>query len=203
MRRGFTLVELSVASVITTVVALAVTGSLRAVSGAMRDQDRLAEGMSMLASSEARMADHLARARMILLQRDDQVLLWLPNEPFDASGENTELFDTIHADELAWWVMDSETGTLRLDIVRDRADRASHGLSTDWSSLRGALQAQDRLESRVVLRGLARGSFQVEDGDRCSVRRLRFDGALGADRGSQHVVLGGRLLHGQRHPDCP
>jgi prepilin-type N-terminal cleavage/methylation domain-containing protein len=203
MRRGFTLVEVCVASVITALVALAVTGSLRAVTQAMRDQDRLAEGMTMLASAEARVADHLARARMILLQREDQVLMWLPNEPFDASGENTELFDTIHADELAWWVMDSEAGALRLDIVRDRTDRAIHGLSTDWASLRGALQAQDRLAGRVVLRGLARGSFQVEDGDRCSVRRIRFDGALAADQGGQHVVLGGRLLHGQRHPDCP
>ena len=202
-RRGFTLVELAIASVITTVTAGAVIGTIQAFSDAMRDQDAAADGTARIARADARVADHLERARLILMQDADEVLLWLPTEPFTSAATNTSEYDTIHANELAWYVVDGASASLRLQSLSDRSDRTTYALSTDWDSLRPTLQGQGRLTTVAVLEGLASGAFLVEDDDPCSVRRFTFSGALEAARGGIAVQLGGRLANGQRHPDCP
>lgn len=202
-RRGFTLVELSIASVITALTAGAVVGTLRAFSDMMGDQDATADGTARIARADARVADHLERARLVLLQDSDEVLLWLPNEPFTSSATNTAEYDAINANELAWYVMDSDSHTLILRCVSNRSDRTTYPLSTDWASLRTTLQMQGRLASTTVLEGLSTGAFQVESNDPCSVRRFTFAGSLDAAHGGIAVQLGGRLANGQRHPDCP
>lgn len=202
-RRGFTLIELCIAVVITVIAAGAVAGTLRAVTEAMQEQDRVADASARLARADARMADHLERARLILHQDADEVLLWLPTEPFDSSATNTSEYDTIHLNELAWYVMDSEAGTLVLRCASNRSSRTAYPLSTDWDALRTTLQVQAQLSSTTVLEGLAQGAFEVEDADACSVRRFTFTGALDDERGGFEVRLGGRLPNGQRHPDCP
>jgi prepilin-type N-terminal cleavage/methylation domain-containing protein len=202
-RRGFTLIELCIATVITVLAAGAVAGTLRAVSEAMQEQDRVADASARLARVDARIADHLERARLILHQDADEVLLWLPTEPFDSSATNTSEYDAIHLNELAWYVMDAESGTLVLRCAANRAGRTTYPLSTDWDGLRTTLQAQAQLSSTVVLEGLAEGAFEVEDSDACSVRRFTFTGAFDQSRGGFEVRLGGRLPNGQRHPDCP
>ena len=202
-RRGFTLIELCIAVVITVIAAGAVAGTLRAVSEAMQEQDRVADASARLARVEARIADHLERARLILHQDADEVLLWLPSEPFDSSASNTSEYDTIHLNELAWYVIDDAAGTIVLRSATNRSARAAYPLSTDWDGLRTTLQAQAQLSSTVVLEGLAEGVFEVEDSDACSVRRFSFVGALNESRGGFEVRLGGRLSNGQRHPDCP
>ena len=202
-RRGFTLVELAIATVITVLAAGAVAGTLRAVSDAMQEQDRVADGSARLARADARMADHLERARLVLHQDGDEALLWLPSEPFDSSANNTSDYDTIHLNELAWYVLDAEAGTLSLHIASNRSARTTYSLSTDWDALRVSLQTSAALASTTVLEGLADGGFLVEDADACSVRRVTFAGHFDLDRGGMPVRLGGRLPNGQRHPDCP
>lgn len=202
-RRGFTLVELAIATVITVLAAGAVAGTLRAVSDAMQEQDRVADAGARIARADARVADHLERGRMILHQDADEVLLWLPSEPFDSSATNTSDYDTINLNELAWYVMDSTSGTLSMRIASNRSARTAYPLSTNWASLRITLQAQSQLVSTTVLEGLATGRFEVEDDDACSVRRFSFSGTMDESRGGMPVRLGGRLANGQRHPDCP
>jgi len=202
-RRGFTLVELAIATVITALAAGAVAGTLRAVSEAMQEQDRVADAGARIARADARVADHLERGRMILHQDADEMLLWLPNEPFDSSATNTTNYDTINLNELAWYVMDSGAGTLSLRIASDRNARTTYPLSTNWASLRVTLQAQSQLSSTNVLEGLASGAFEVDSSDACSVRRFSFSGTMDELHGGMPVRLGGRLANGQRHPDCP
>ena len=202
-RRGFTLVELAIASVITALTAGAVVGTLRAFSDAMRDQDAAADGTARIARADARVADHLERARMILLQDADEVLLWLPTEPFTSSATNTAEYDAINANELAWYAMDPATHTLSMQCVANRSDRTTYSLSTNWAGLRPTLQMQGRLASTTVLENLSTGGFVVESNDPCSVRRVTFAGTLDDAHGSIAVQLGGRLANGQRHPDCP
>lgn len=202
-RRGFTLIELAISTVITTITAGAVVGMLRAFGDAMRDQDALADGTARIARADARVADHLERARLILLQDADEVLLWLPTEPFTSSATNTAEYDAINANELAWYLWDASTHTLRLRCTSNRSDRTTYPLTTDWAALRTTLQVQSRLSDVPVLEGLASGGFLVEDSDPCSVRRFTFAGALESARGGVAVQLGGRLANGQRHPDCP
>jgi prepilin-type N-terminal cleavage/methylation domain-containing protein len=202
-RRGFTLIELSIATVITVLVAGAVAGTLRAVSEAMTDQDRVSAGTVRLARADARIADHIERARLILHQDADEVLLWLPSEPFDSSASNTSDYDTIHLNELAWYLLDQDTGRILLRISSNRSDRTAYPLSSDWDALRITLGAQAKLGSVTVLEGLEGGAFEVEDADACSVRRFTFAGQMDANHGGLPVRLGGRLPNGQRHPDCP
>jgi len=202
-RRGFTLLELIVASSVTSLVALAVAGLLSATAGLMERDDLASRGAAMLARAEARLADHASRARLVLHADQDEVLLWLPSEPFTSSATNTEEYDRIDANELAWYVMDQTKGTLSMVYVANRGDRTAYALSTDWDTLRANLALQAKLTSVPVLEGLGSAAFQVEDGDACSVRRFTFEGAMDEDHGSLAVHLGGLVSNGQRHPDCP
>jgi len=202
-RRGFTVIELLIASVITSMVAAAVISTMQAITGSMQQQDLAADALARAARAEARVADHVNRARLILLQDADEVALWLPTEPFTSSATNTSDYDTINANELAWYVMDASTGNLNLKYITNRNDRTTYGLTTNWSALRSTLEMQKKLTSVCVLEGLASGQFRVEDGDPCSSGRFTFDGAMTDARGGLPVQLGGPLANRQRHPDCP
>jgi prepilin-type N-terminal cleavage/methylation domain-containing protein len=202
-RHGFTVIELLIASVITSMVAAAVISTMQAVTGSMEQQDLAADAMARAARAEARMADHVNRARLVLAQDADEVALWLPTEPFTSSATNTRDYDAINANELAWYVMDASTGNLTLKYLTNRSDRTTYGLSTNWSSLRTTLQMQQKLTSVSVIDGLAAGQFRVEDADPCSSGRFTFDGAMTDARGGLALQLGGPLPNRQRHPDCP
>ena len=202
-RHGFTVIELLIASVITSMVAAAVISTMQAVTGSMEQQDLAADAMARAARAEARLADHVNRARLVLAQDADEVALWLPTEPFTSSATNTRDYDAINANELAWYVMDASTGNLTLKYLTNRTDRTTYGLSTNWSSLRTTLQMQQKLTSVSVLEGLATGQFRVEDADPCSSGRFTFDGAMTDARGGLALQLGGPLPNRQRHPDCP
>jgi len=202
-RHGFTVIELLIASMITSMVAAAVISTMQAVTGSMEQQDLAADAMARAARAEARLADHVNRARLVLAQDADEVALWLPTEPFTSSATNTRDYDAINANELAWYVMDASTGNLTLKYLTNRTDRTTYGLSTNWSSLRTTLQMQQKLTSVSVLEGLATGQFRVEDADPCSSGRFTFDGAMTDARGGLALQLGGPLPNRQRHPDCP
>jgi len=202
-RHGFTVIELLIASVITSMVAAAVISTMQAVTGSMEQQDLAADAMARAARAEARLADHVNRARLVLAQDADEVALWLPTEPFTSSATNTRDYDAINANELAWYVMDASTGNLTLKYLTNRTDRTTYGLSTNWSSLRTTLQMQQKLTSVCVIEGLAAGQFRVEDADPCSSGRFTFDGAMTDARGGLALQLGGPLPNRQRHPDCP
>jgi prepilin-type N-terminal cleavage/methylation domain-containing protein len=202
-RHGFTVIELLIASVITSMVAAAVISTMQAVTGSMEQQDLAADAMARAARAEARLADHVNRARLVLAQDADEVALWLPTEPFTSSATNTRDYDAINANELAWYVMDASTGNLTLKYLANRSDRTTYGLSTNWSSLRTTLQMQQKLTSVCVIDGLAAGQFRVEDADPCSSGRFTFDGAMTDARGGLALQLGGPLPNRQRHPDCP
>ena len=202
-RRGFTLIEVAIASLITTVVAGAVIGTIRAITESTYALDIAAQAMARVARADARFADHANRARMILDQSTLEILLWLPTEPFTSSATNTSDYDSIQGNELAWYVMNTSAGTLSLVYTTNRNDRTKYSLSTNWANLRTALTSQGALTTIAVLEGLASGGFRVQDSDSCSVRRFSFDGYLSDDLGGLNVQLSGRALNGQNHPDCP
>jgi len=224
-RRGFTLIEVLIASLISTVVAGSVMGTIRAVTECTQALDISAQAMARVARADARIADHANRARMILDQSALEILLWLPTEPFTSSATNTSDYDSIQANELAWYVMNTSAGTLSLVYTTNRNDRTKYSLSTNWANLRTSLTSQGALTSIAVLEGLTNepiepndsnepvilnqqiysraSGFRVQDNDPCSVRRFSFDGYLGEDLGGLNVQFSGRLLNGQNHPDCP
>lgn len=202
-RRGFTLIEVAIASVVTTIVAGAVIGTINAVTDTTLALDISAQAMARLARAEARVADHANRARLVLSQTSTEILLWLPTETFSSSTTNATDYDAINGNELAWYVMKPATKTLYLCYVTNRNNRTVYSLNTNWTSLRTSLSAQGALTEIPVLEGLVSGGFRVEASDPCSVQRFTFDGMLSNDFGGVNAQLGGRLLNGLRHPDCP
>ena len=201
--RGFTLIEVAIASVVTTIVAGAVIGTINAVTDTTLALDISAQAMARLARAEARVADHANRARMVLSQTSTEVLLWLPTETFSSSTTNATDYDAINGNELAWYVMKPATKSLYLCYVTNRNNRTVYSLNANWTSMRTSLSAQGALTEIPVLEGLVSGGFRVEASDPCSVQRFTFDGMLSNDFGGVNAQLGGRLLNGLRHPDCP
>ena len=201
-RRGFTLIEVLIASLITTVVAGAVIGTIKAVTDITIALDASAYAMARLARAEARVADHANRARMVLSQTSTEVLLWLPTETFSASAIPVD-YDTIQGNELAWYVMKPATKTLYLCYFTDRTNRTVYSMNTNWTSLLNSSSVQGKLTEIPVLEGIVSGGFRVESSDPCSVQRFTFDGLLSDELGGMNAQLGGRLLNGLRHPDCP
>ena len=202
-RRGFTLIEMLVSSAVLALSGAAMFGVMRTLAEAMQQQDGAGDTMARVARADVRLADHAQRARLVLAQSAGEIVFWLPSEGFSSSASNTTDYDTINANELAWYVMDTSTGTLSMVYLTNRNDRTTYGLATNWAALRQTLAMQLRLTTVPVLEGLQSGGFLVEDADACSVRRFTFEGAMDEDRGALAVHLGGLLLNGQRHPDCP
>ena len=200
---GFTLIEVAIASVVTTIIAGSVIGTIKAVTDITIALDASAHSMARLARAEARVADHVNRARMVLSQTSTEVLLWLPTETFSASAILVDDYDAIQGNELAWYVMKPATKTLYLCYLTDRTNRTVYSMNTNWTSLLNSRSVQGKLTEIPVLEGIVSGGFRVESSDPCSVQRFTFDGLLSDELGGMHAQLGGRLLNGLRHPDCP
>lgn len=201
-RRAFTLIELMVASVVTAMVALAVYGTISAVQLGVDSQDEVAQETARVARAQARLADHLYRARSILLESSTVVCLWLPSEAFDGTALNATAYDAIHADELRWYVIDTANSTVSVQRVTDRTNRTEYPLTTNWATLRTTLQQAGSLESSVVLNGIAMGAFLFTTFDVCSTVRVVLSVQFDEGHGGYGVELGGILSALQRHPDC-
>jgi prepilin-type N-terminal cleavage/methylation domain-containing protein len=201
-RRAFTLVEVLVATVVTAMVAGAVVGTINAVQVGLDDQDTSSAEIARLARAQARLADHLYRARMILAQRDDSICLWLPSEAFDGTSANATNYDTINADELRWYVVDRTARTLAVQRVTNTSNRTSYGLATDWHALRTSLAASSQLTTSVVLEGVLEGTFRRTSFNPCSDRRAVLDLQLDDEHGGIHFELGGIVEQLQKHSGC-
>jgi hypothetical protein len=196
------MIEVMIASVVTAIVGLAVWGTVSAVQTGVGMQDDVAQETARIARAQARLADHLYRARLILGMSETVACLWLPSEEFDGSSANATNYDTIHADELRWYVIDTANRTISVQRVANHSDRTVYALSTNWATLRNTLAAANALESSTVLQGVASGAFEFTTFDTCSTRRIVLDVQFDNEHGGFAVELGGILAMLQRHPDC-
>jgi hypothetical protein len=201
-RRGLTLVELLVSIAVTTLVAASVAATVSAVGVGLQGQDDAAQEVARLARAQARLSDHLFRARMILSQSETVVTLWVPSEEFDGSATNATEYDTIHRDELRWYVIDRDARTVSMQRPAGAADRTEHALSADWAALRTSLAASGSLTTVPVLEGVLEGAFRFAAFDRCEDRRVVLEVQLDDAHGGSHLELGGIIDSLQRHPDC-
>ena len=201
-RRGLTIVELLAALAVTSIVAAAVVTTASAIRVGLDGQAEASRETARVARVQARLADHLFRARMILHHAGDEALLWLPAEAFDGTASNATDFDRIDRNELRWYVFDRSAGCLVMQRTADRGDRTSCDLSADWPAMRTTLAAQGALERSVVLEGVQDAEFVSDGFDPCSDRRLWLRVELDADHGGGELLLGGILSALQRHGGC-
>lgn len=201
--RGLTIVELLAALAVTSIVAAAVVTTASAIRVGLDGQAEASRETARVARAQARLADHLFRARMILHHAGDEALLWLPAEAFDGTAANATDFDRIDRNELRWYSFDRATGCLVMQRTSNRDDRSACDLSTDWPALRTTLAAAGALERSVVLEGVRDAEFVAEGFDPCSDRRLWLRVEIDADHGGGELILGGILSALQRHGGCP
>ena len=201
-RRGLTIVELLAALAVTSIVAAAVVTTASAIRVGLDGQAEASRETARVARAQARIADHLFRARMILHHAGDEALLWVPAEAFDGTPTNATDFDRIDRNELRWYAVDRTAGCLVMQRTSDRTDRTACDLSTDWPALRASLAAQGSLERSVVLEGVQDAEFVADGFDPCSDRRLWLRVELDADHGGGGLLLGGILSALQRHGGC-
>ena len=199
---GFTLVELLVSITITALVAASVAATVSAVGVGMRSQDESSQEIARLARAQARITDHLFRARMILSQSATVATLWVPAEQFDGSSTNATDYDTIHGNELRWYVFDRNARTVSVQRVTSTANRTVHALSTDWAELRSSLAGSGSLTTSVVLEGVLDAAFRFTSFTPCEDRRLVLEVQLDDEHGGAHLELGGIVDSLQRHPSC-
>ncbi len=202
MARAFTLIEILIASVVTAIVGLAVYGTIAAVQTGLSMQDTVAQETARIARAQARLADHLYRARSILGMTTTVTCLWLPSEPFDGTPTNATEYDTINADELRWYLIDTANRTISVQRLTNRANRTIYPSATDWATLRSTLALAGQLETSTVLTGVAGGQFRFTSFNMCTTRRVVLDLQFDDDHGGYGVELGGILAALQRHPDC-
>ncbi len=200
--RGFTLVELVVAVVVTAVVAASVVTTMSAVRIGLEGQDESARATARIARAQARAADHLFRARMILAQEGAFCALWVPSEEFDASPTNAAEYDAIHREELRFWSFDAAAGAVVVERTADRGDRTQVALSADWQSIRDSLAAQGALERSVVIDGVSGSSFRASGFDPCSDRRMSLMVELEDEPADGAYEVGGALAVLLEHPSC-
>ena len=201
--RALTLVELLVSVAVTAIVAASVASTVAAVGVGLRGQDESAQEVARIARAQARIADHLFRARMILSQSETVAAVWVPSEAFDGSATNAERYDAIHANELRWYVVDRTAGAVLVQRLADQSASTEHALSTDWAALRASLAASGSLATSVVLDGVLEGAFRFSSFSPCEDRRLALEVLLDDDHGGTHLELGGIVDSLQRHPSCP
>lgn len=200
--RGFTLVELLVSITITALVAASVAATVSAVGVGMRSQDESSQEIARLARAQARITDHLFRARMILSQSATVATLWVPAEQFDGSSTNATDYDAIHGNELRWYVFDRNARTVSVQRLASTANRTVHALATDWAGLRSSLAGSGSLTTSVVLEGVLDAAFRFTSFTPCQDRRLVLEVQLDDDHGGAHLELGGIIDSLQRHPSC-
>jgi len=199
---GFTLVELAVSVVVTAVVAASVVTTMSAVRIGLDGQDETARATARIARAQARAADHLFRARMILAHEGAFCALWVPSEEFDASPTNAAEYDAIHREELRFWTFDASAQAVVVERTSNRADRTQVALSTDWESLRDSLAAQGALERSVVIDGVAAASFRASGFDPCSDRRMSLMVELADEPADGAYEVGGAIEVLLEHPSC-
>lgn len=200
---GFTLVELLVSVTITALVAASVAATVSAVGVGMRSQDESSQEIARLARAQARIADHLFRARMILSQSATVATLWVPAEAFGGSSADAADYDAIHGNELRWYLFDRNARSILSQRLASASNRTAYPLSTDWAALRLSLAQSGALTTTTVLQGVAEAAFRFTTFTPCSDRRLALDVDLDDDHGGSHLELGGIVDSLQRHPSCP
>ena len=202
VRAGFTLVELLVSITITAIIAASVATTVSAVGVGMQGQDEAAQEVARLARGQARLADHLFRSRMILSESATVATLWLPSEAFDGSATNAADYDTIHGNELRWYLVDRTNRVISMQRLANTLNRTVYPLATDWSALRTSLASSGALVTTTVLEGVLEGAFRFTAFNPCADRRLVLDIQLDDEHGGMHFEIGGIIDALQRHSDC-
>ena len=201
--RGTTLIEVLMATMVSTLVAASVASLMSLLGGAIDEQDRMAQQIVRTAGGQARLSDHILRSRAILGQSTTQLVLWVPSEDFIASNQFKNAYDEINACEIRWYRWNSITKRLEMSRTTNAADMTVYALATDWNQLFSTLFTANALQTITVFDGLSSATFPDNGFTSCHPTRVSLDLAFDAASGGQTLRLSEAVPFLQKHKDCP
>ncbi len=108
IRRGLTLLEMTLAIGITSVIGAAIASMMAAATNSIASKDDGRQSAIRLATTQVRLGAYIAPSRCILDKRTTQLTLW-----FDDSTES----QTVHATEIRWIQFDEASRQLSVKFV--------------------------------------------------------------------------------------
>ncbi|MDA0802315.1 MAG: prepilin-type N-terminal cleavage/methylation domain-containing protein [Planctomycetota bacterium] len=228
-RRAFTLVELLIATVITSMISLSVAGLLSFVGEMSAGQENRVSAVVRVAGVQARVARLALEARMFLEMRPERVALWLPSEMLEGAESGSESnFDIINLeeDEIVWLTWEQqEDGRWRLleqrpdsdalDLVALEIQNLEVYFTSDgayWDSVYTWLRDNDALDSSVLAEGIAAPtiagvvqatpSFKYAAGTNCSARWFAGEYAFQDPEAPINARFDAAIAFPDPHPLC-
>lgn len=155
-RRGFTMIEVMMATALLGVVGAGIAAFLSAMATGTSARARVSDPSLEGAITMRRLAALAPGVRCALEFRDDTVALWLHD---DVPSR------TVHTSELGWLRFDAAAGEIvfeRLDpaaLAADRSLEAEHDARTDFLALLESLRRSAAVRTIALSEGLDRANF--------------------------------------------
>lgn len=226
--RGFTLIELTIATIVTMMVAGTVVGLVEAFTAALAVQDLRSEAIVRSAGAQSHLGLISLKSRMTLALSPQRVLLWLPSETLAESGSGADAaFDRIDLidDELHWleFVQEPDESwtlvewTVRIDAIPAGASVVYFTADGEyWNNLFDYLQAGGVLRRSPLASGISpamtggvladKPRFVWQSDSVCDNRSIGAEFAFVAPSGEEvlrsDVRVESALAFFDRHPIC-
>jgi prepilin-type N-terminal cleavage/methylation domain-containing protein len=135
--RGLTLLELTLAMIVTGIVAGAILGMMGAVTAGVDARRDSRTNMVTASAATARLSAYIAPARAMLEVQPTRMAVWI---------NDARVGETVHATEIRWFTFDERTGVLAVHFVsfpsdwtqtmQDLEDK-EYALGTNWFKVLG------------------------------------------------------------------
>ncbi len=226
--RAFTLIEIIIATMITTIVAATVVSLVNGFITALAIQDLRSEAIVRSAGVQSHLGLVSLKTRMSLALSPQRVLLWLPAETLEESGTGSNsAFDRIDLvqDELHWFEFVQEVDqswtlvewTVKAELVpAEESEVYFTADGTFWDSLFVLLCEEGKMRRSPIAGGLAAPDLGVgvvaaprfvwQTSDTCQNHSVGAEFAFVAKDGNEvlrsDVRLESALAFFDRHPIC-
>ena len=160
-RRGLSLLEMTIAIGITSIIGAAIAAMMAAASNSLSSKDDGRQSAIRLATTQVRLAAYIAPSRCILEKNSSQLTLWL---------EDSRESKTVHVSEIRWIQFDESTNALTVKFVDfpsewtqsmiDIADVECNSL-TDYSILLDTLNSSELIETISLVDSIGSCNFWI------------------------------------------
>lgn len=107
-RRGLSLLEMTLAIGITSVIGAAIAAMMAASANSLSAKDDGRQSAIRVATTQVRLGAYIAPSRCIVNKSNDQITLWF---------EDTDDSKTVHASEVRWIQFDEESNILAVKFI--------------------------------------------------------------------------------------
>jgi len=162
IRRGLSLLEMTLAIGITAVIGVAIASTMAASANSLSSKDDGRQSAIRLATTQVRLSAYIAPSRCLLDKSNTQITLWL---------EDSNKSKTIHASEIRWIGFDELANVLTVKFVDfpeewlpsmiDNADIECNSL-TNYSLLLSSFESNGFIDSISLVDAIQTCQFWID-----------------------------------------